>query len=150
MDQYDELLKTIEGAEMTREVLRFSKLRKGECNGQQGYVVSRFQLTTVMEEMAKIEDMPRNDELNLTARAHELYVKWGNVGNKADEPKTNGAEPDAKSDSKEGDKAEEKTEDKAEDKAEEKADDKPVEEKAEAAAEPAAAEEVEVEFEAEA
>lgn len=79
-----------------------------------------------MEEMAKIEGIPRNDELNITQRANALFVKWGNVGNKAEEPKTNGAEPDAKSDSKE------KTEDKAEDKA---AEDKPAEEKTEAAAE---------------
>lgn len=69
--------------------------------------------------MAKIEDMPRNDELNITSRANALFVKWGNVGTKADEPKTNGAEPDAKSDSKE------KTEEKAEEKA---AEDKPAEE----------------------
>lgn len=80
-----------------------------------------------MEEMAKIEDIPRNDELNITARANALFLKWG--GNKAEEPKTNGA--DAKSDSKE------KTEEKAEEKA---ADDKPAEEKTEAPAAEAAAE----------
>lgn len=34
MDQYDELLKTIEAEEMTREVLKFSKLRKGESTGR--------------------------------------------------------------------------------------------------------------------
>lgn len=79
-----------------------------------------------MEEMAKIEDIPRNDELNITQRANALFVKWG--GGKAEEPKTNGAEPDAKSDSKE------KTEEKAEDKTE----DKPAEEKTEAPAEAAA------------
>lgn len=33
MDQYDDLLKTIEGEEMTREVLKYSKLRKGESTG---------------------------------------------------------------------------------------------------------------------
>lgn len=33
MDQYDELIKTIEGEDLTREVLKYSKLRKGESTG---------------------------------------------------------------------------------------------------------------------
>lgn len=85
-----------------------------------------------MEEMAKIEGIPRNDELNITARANALFVKWGNVGNKAEEPKTNGAEPEAKRDS-----SKEKTEEKAEEKP---AEEKPAEEKTEAPAAEAAAE----------
>jgi hypothetical protein len=132
MDQYDELIKTIEGEDLTREVLKYSKLRKGESTGHVELLCFRTRkLTSVMEEMAKIEGIPRNDELNITQRANALFVKWGNVGNKTEEPKTNGAEPDAKSDSKE------KTEDKAEDKA---AEEKSAEEKAEAPATEAAAE----------
>ena len=137
MDQYDELLKTIEGEDMTREVLKFSKLRKGESTSHVELSKGGLsKLTSVMEEMAKIEGIPRNDELNITQRANALFVKWGNVGNRAEEAKTNGTEPDAKSDSKE--KTEEKTEDKA-------AEDKPAEEKTEAPAAEAAAETTEAE-----